>query len=377
MKKIIKVTEIIGICIFVLIWLSPISFAESDSISDLLGESTSSEIFDAVPDDVKQMLDDMGISKIDFDSLFHITPQKVWQTAKNVIMGQGEAPIKSLIRLMAVIIILAVCECFAPEDDKMKTVMETVGVLMCVISVISPLSDAVSSAVAVITLSEKFVLALIPVLATVITVAGNPELALSFQSIAFAAAQMIAIASKNYIVPVVGALLALDITGSVMPSFHLSSLTGMIKKIITISLSFVATIFVSFLGIKGTLANAADTVTSRGIKLVISSAVPVVGGALSEAFSGIVGSVVLVKSALGIFGIVVISLINLPFCIQLLMWIFSLRFAAAVGEMLNQCCVANLLKAVASAITLLNVVLVFNAVLFIIATALVLTIKAG
>lgn len=376
MKKIIKITEIFTVCIFVLISVSPISFAESDGISDLIGEETESELFDAVPDDVEELLDRLGVNGIDFDSLFSITPEKVWGILKDMLTGQTEAPLKSLVRLLAVIVILAVCECFMPDDDRMKIITEMAGVLMCVVSIISPLSEVITSAVAAIAVSEKFILVLIPVLAAVVSVSGNPALALSFQSMAFYAAQVIAAASKNYIVPVVGTVLALDITCSVMPSFKLSGLTGMIKKTITAVLSFAATLFVSFLEIKGALAKATDTVTTKGIKLIISSAVPVVGGALSEAFSGVVGSLVLVKSALGIFGIVVIALINLPFCFQLLFWIFALRLAAAVGEMLNQEYLANLLKAVSSAMILMNVVLVFNAVIFIISTALVLSLRS-
>lgn len=252
-----------------------------------------------------------------------------------------------------------------------------VGALLCIASVISPLSTAISCAATSVTLSEKLMLSLIPVLAGVIAVTGNPTLAASFQSIAFSGAQIISGISNSYIVPIVGAVMALDVTGSIMPSFKLGGITSLIKKAVTTVLSFVSSLFVAFLGLKGALANAADTVTSKGIKLVISSTVPVVGGALSEAYSGIIGSLVLVKSTVGIFGIAAIALINLPSCIQLLFWIFALKISAAVGELFNQTSLAELLNALASSITLLNVVLLFNAVLFIISTALILVIKAG
>ena len=70
-------------------------------------------------------------------------------------------------------------------------------------------------------------------------------------------------------------------------------------------------------------------------------------------------------------------MINLPSCLQLLFWIFALKFAAAVGELFDQNNISALLRALASSLTLLNVVLLFNAVLFIISTALILVIKAG
>ena len=193
--------------------------------------------------------------------------------------------------------------------------------------------------------------------------------------ICFSAAEAISALGKNYVVPIVGAVTALDLTGSLMPSMKLSGITELVKKTVIQTLSFTATLYVSFLGIKGALANAADTVASKGIKLVISSAVPIVGGAVSEAYSGIIGSLVLVRSTVGIFGIIVIAVITVPSMLQLLFWIFALKLGAAAGEVFSLGGVSSLLKALSCAITLLNVVILFGAVLFIISLALLLSLK--
>lgn len=346
--------------------------AEASSYSEEIDE-----IYNELDSSTQELLDELGIETADFDSIFSVTPQKFFSLIKKLLTGSLEAPTRSAVGLIAVIILLAIFECFSPEDDRLKGIIGMVGALLCIASVISPLSTAISCAATSVTLSEKLMLSLIPVLAGVIAVTGNPTLAASFQSIAFSGAQIISGISNSYIVPIVGAVMALDVTGSIMPSFKLGGITSLIKKAVTTVLSFVSSLFVAFLGLKGALANAADTVTSKGIKLVISSTVPVVGGALSEAYSGIIGSLVLVKSTVGIFGIAAIALINLPSCIQLLFWIFALKISAAVGELFNQTSLAELLNALASSITLLNVVLLFNAVLFIISTALILVIKAG
>lgn len=336
-----------------------------------------SEIYSVLGSDTRELLDELGIDTADFDSIFSVTPQKVASLIKKLLTGSIEAPTRSAVGLIAVIILLAIFECFSPEDDRLKGIVGMIGALLCVACVISPLSTAISFAAASIELSEKLMLALIPVLAGVITATGNPTLAASFQAIAFGGAQIISGISDGYIVPIVGAVMALDVTSSIMPSFKLDGITSLIKKAVTTVLSFVSSLFVAFLGLKGALANAADTVASKGIKLVISSAVPVVGGALSEAYSGIIGSLVLVKSTIGIFGIAAIALINLPSCMQLVFWIFALKASAAVGKLFNQQSISDLLNSLASSMTLLNVVLLFNAVLFIISTALILVIKAG
>lgn len=371
-----RISEIILVLLIVLPFAT-FSAGAKDSTDRLIEASGADNLYSSLSEDAQELFEEAGIDSVNFQSIFSVNPKRVLNLIKTLITGGIEAPTKSLVKLIAVIILLSVCECFMPDGGQMKIISETASALFCVIAVISPLTTAIESSVASVEISGKFMLGLIPVLAGVVTAAGNPTLALSFRSIAFMAAQIISGISKNQIMPMVGAVLSLDIIGAIMPTFRLDSLTELIKKTLTVSLSFAATLFVSFLGLKGALANAADSVASRGIKLAISSAVPVVGGALSEAYSGIMGSLVLAKSTIGVFGIAAIALINLPSCIQLLFWVFALRLGAAAGELFGQQGTANLLKSVASAITLLNVVILFNAVLFIISTALILLIKAG
>ncbi len=373
MKSYIKAFVVLILTLFIFILSAMPVFAEDD----LLNGMGADELYSAVPDEIKELFEEVGINEISFDSIFNVKAKDILALFKKLITGGIESPINSLVRLVAVIVLLAVCECFVPDDSKIKALTEMAGILFCTVSVLSQLTTAISSAVASITVTEKFMLILIPVLTAIVSVAGNPTLALSFQSIAFVGAEIISGVASNVIVPVVGAVLSLDITGSIMPAYKLTGLTDFIKKTITVIMSFAATLFVSFLGLKGALANAADSLASKGIKLVISSAVPVVGGALSEAYSGVIGSLVLAKSTVGIFGICAVALINLPSCVQLLFWIFALRFGAAVADLFEQHSISSLLKALASSITLLNVVLLFVAVLFIISTALLLLIRAG
>ncbi len=376
MKRYIKLIVVLSVCVVILILFKVSAFAETYA-NDTFDAVGAAEVYSAVPEEVKELLTELGITELDFSSIFNVTAKDIWLLVKKLITGGIESPVNSLVRLIAVIIMLAICECFVPDDSKIKSITEMAGILFCTVSILTQLTTAISSAVASITVTEKFMLVLIPVLTAIVSVSGNPTLALSFQSIAFAAAQVISGVASNALVPVVGAVLSLDITGAIMPTYKLSGLTDFIKKTITAVMSFAATLFVSFLGLKGALANTADSLTSKGIKLVISSAVPVVGGALSEAYSGVIGSLVLVKSTVGIFGIGAVALINLPSCIQLLFWLFALRFGAAVADLFEQRSISLLLRALASSVTLLNVVLLFVAVLFIISTALLLLIKAG
>lgn len=334
-------------------------------------------ITDNIPDNVKSLLGSVSGEDLNFESFVNLSFTDVMNVVRKIITGQIGSPMKSLVKLIAVVVVIAVSECFIPDDAKTKLIMEIFGKTMCVVSVLDPISTAISSAVASINVSESFMLLLLPVLTSLVSVSGNPLTAISFQSLSFAAAQVITYIALNVFVPIVGIVLSLDFAGTLMPVYNLSGITEFIKKAVTVTMSFAATVFVSFMGIKGALSNVADTVANKGIRLVISSAVPVIGGALSEAYNGILGSMILAKSTLGVLGICVMFLINLPSCIQMIFWIFTLRLSGAVADLFEQKGISALLRSLASSLTLLNVILVFVAVLFIISTALLLVIRAG
>ncbi len=369
--------KIFAVCILLILSFSVNAYAagESEYYNGQVESSGAQDILSGLDSETKERLGELGIEDVDFSSLFDVSFSKIFSFVKKAAEGKLESPLKSLMKLLSVIILIAVCESFMPDDDKMKNVINMAAVLFSVTVIISPLYDAMESAVSSVGVCADFMKSLIPVLVGIVSASGNPSLAVSFQSCAFAAAEVISAFGKNYVVPIVGAVTALDLTGSLMPSMKLSGITELVKKTVIQTLSFTATLYVSFLGIKGALANAADTVASKGIKLVISSAVPIVGGAVSEAYSGIIGSLVLVKSTVGIFGIIVIAVITVPSMLQLLFWIFALKLGAAAGEVFSLGGVSSLLKALSCAITLLNVVILFGAVLLIISLALLLSLK--
>ena len=369
--------KIFAVCVLIILSFSVNAYAagESEYYNGQVESSGAEDILSGLDSETKERLGELGIEDVNFSSLFDVSFSKIFSFVKKAAEGKLESPLKSLMKLLSVIILIAVCESFMPDDDKMKNVINMAAVLFSVTVIISPLYDAMESAVSSVGVCADFMKSLIPVLVGIVSASGNPSLAVSFQSCAFAAAEVISALGKNYVVPIVGAVTALDLTGSLMPSMKLSGITELVKKTVIQTLSFTATLYVSFLGIKGALANAADTFASKGIKLVISSAVPIVGGAVSEAYSGIIGSLVLVKSTVGIFGIIVIAVITVPSMLQLLFWIFALKLGAAAGEVFSLGGVSSLLKALSCAITLLNVVILFGAVLFIISLALLLSLK--
>lgn len=368
-----------GVRIFVMaiIFMMLLTFCvnATESHRELIDSSGAEELYSFLDDSTKDALNELGIGSVNFDSVFDVSFSKIFSLVKNSVSGAVDSPLKALTKLICIIILICIAQSFVPEGGDYEKIFNVIGVLFSISVIIAPVFQAVEASVSSMGVCGGFMKGLIPVMTGVVSASGNPTLAISFQSAAFGAAQIMSVIGDNYAVPVISGIMALDIAGSLMPGFRLSGITDLIKKTLISVMSFCATLYVSFLGLKGALSNAADTVASKGIKLIISSAVPVVGGAVSEAYSGILGSLILVRSTIGIFGMIAIALIMMPSMIQLIFWIFALKAGAAVSEIFNLGSIASLMKALSSVLTLFNVVLLFNGVLFIISLALIVTIR--
>ena len=103
--------------------------------------------------------------------------------------------------------------------------------------------------------------------------------------------------------------------------------------------------------------------------------VPVVGSSLSEAFSVTVGSMNVIKSGVGIFGIVIILILFLPSLIKLLIWIFGMKIILFSAESLGTQGMQRVIKGVTDSLEMLLAIYVSLGAVFLISTALML--KSG
>ena len=224
--------KIFAVCVLIILSFSVNAYAagESEYYNGQVESSGAEDILSRLDSETKERLGELGIEDVNFSSLFDVSFSKIFSFVKKAAEGKLESPLKSLMKLLSVIILIAVCESFMPDDDKMKNVINMAAVLFSVTVIISPLYDAMESAVSSVGVCADFMKSLIPVLVGIVSASGNPSLAVSFQSCAFAAAEVISALGKNYVVPIVGAVTALDLTGSLMPSMKLSGITELVKK---------------------------------------------------------------------------------------------------------------------------------------------------
>jgi stage III sporulation protein AE len=162
----------------------------------------------------------------------------------------------------------------------------------------------------------------------------------------------------------------MGLVSSTMPGGAIA-LGETIKKAATWLLSLSLTIFLGLLSIQTAVNADADSAGLRTIKFVLSSIIPVTGGALSESMTTLTSSLKLLKSSVGMYGVLALGVSALPLVLELLLWRFSLYLATAVGELFGVKEGINILKCADCVLATLVGIILFTASLFIISLAVV------
>ena len=288
----------------------------TDNYSSFYESSGADSLDDSLPDDVKDTIDSAGIDISNWQSMLSPSPKKIISMFADIARGSFKKPIKDMIIIAGVVVLVGLIKGTAAAENFSEPLNIVIGCAVA-ITVFASSAGVISQGMSAVEVTSDFMLALIPVLAGIMTAAGNPTLALTYGSFAMAAAQAATQTAGNIIMPLCGAFSAFGMSASLSPELKLTKLADMIKKLTIGVLSFVAAAFSAVLGLKSLLAGSADTLASKGIKLALNSAVPIVGGALSDAYSSIIGSVSLLKSTVGVFGVIAVVMIDLPVVLQL------------------------------------------------------------
>lgn len=137
---------------------------------------------------------------------------------------------------------------------------------------------------------------------------------------------------RDVLVPVLYCMIGTAAAGALLEQSRLSLLSKGIGKLLSWGLSAILIVFTAFLSISNLLAGSADRLAVKVGKTVISGAVPVVGGILSDATEAVAATALTLRGTLGVLGVFsVLALCLAPLLRMAVQYLFisSRRFSAA------------------------------------------------
>lgn len=350
----------------------PCSAENSDTQELQSIETLANEIYGEADDDAKALLNEMGLSEFSMESVLSLTPRTVIDTLLGILQDGFNAPLRAAVLLCAVSVLGSLAASFFPTDSKIPNAFDLCTVLLVTCILAQALTDLLESAFSAVNLTADFMLTYIPGFAGVIAMSGKPLTSAAYSSVMVGVSNLYMQSGLQYFLPLLMSYLFLSVVTALQEKFTLQPIVQCIKKIIYIFFGLAATVFSGLLTVKGALAAGGDSVAVKGVKMLVGSAVPIVGGALSEGVTSVLASAMLIKNTVGIFGILVIVCTVLPAVIQLLLWYLALTFSAAVSEALGQMRMKNLLQGVSGVLSVTNAFVIFTAYIFIVSTGIIL-----
>lgn len=342
-----------------------------------LEASGADELCEYLSEETLEYMEKLGFGDLDYEKILNVSPISVFKLVGGMIKDGFSAPLKGMMKATGAVLLISVVSGFFPDDEKSRAVLNIACGSFVIISVLSDSTNAVRSAAGAIGACAEFEKALIPVLAAMLTVGGNPISALSIKGAAFAAAQTIEWLASDVVLPLVGISSALNLCGAVLPTLRLSAVGDIIRKTATTVLGASAGLFSGFLCLKSVVSSRADSLAVKGVKMASGTFIPVIGGALGEIYSTFSASISLLKSTVGIYAVVAFFVIGIPVVVNLAMWSISMKASSAISDLLDcrQC--SEVLKNIGFIFSFMNVILILCITVFTVTAGVCVMIKNG
>lgn len=381
MKKIIKIAISIAFIIIIFNILSyPALASDSDEdtseelITQLYEESGADELICRLPESARVFLNKINMNDFSPGSTDDIGFDAIMYAIGDMFKSSVYEPLKILSCIIGIILLTAVFDTLKSSSSS-STLNGTLTVVstLCLVSVIAPsMLNLIQELSDTIVNSSNFMMVYIPVISVLIMASGQQISGGTFYAVMIYISNAILQISSKIIMPLLKCVISLSIVSSVSDKVSLGGFTVLFKKTVKWLLCFCMSLFVAFITMRSIVTVAEDTISNKVVKFAINNFVPLVGGALSDAYQTVVGCVGLLKSGVGVAAMFAIFAIFLPAIIKCALWQTVVAVSGAVCEVFEikkTCALLNSLGAVISAI---SAILLSTMVIYIVSTAIII-----
>ena len=290
----------------------------------------------------------------------HETPQLEGELERLLEQALAHLPqvlrggLRSALMLLAVVVLCSVAEglrAIGGEENGLN-ICVLAGTLAITALSAGDMSTMMGMGRRTIDSMQGFSQVLLPVVAACTAATGAAATAAARQVATALFSTLLLSVIDRLLVPLVYAYVAACAAGAAVGNPGLKKVAGVLKWVVTRSLTTLLILFVSYLSLSGAIAGTTDAAALKAAKMAISTAVPVVGGIISNAAQTLLVGAGLLKNAVGVFGmLVVLGICTVPF-LQLGTHYLTYKFTGALAATLADRRLAELVDGIGTAFAL-------------------------
>lgn len=222
-----------------------------------------------------------------------------------------------------------------------------------------------------------FMESLVPLLMVLMAGSGAVASAGIFHPLMVLVTNLVAVLTKRWVLPLVLMATLVELVSVWLPKFSLRTLGSLLRQVGLTLLGGFMTLFLGVMAIEGAAGSVADGVSLRTGKFLANTFVPVIGKMFSDAMETVLGSSLLLKNAVSVFGALgIIALVLFPL-LKLFALMALYRIAAAGSEPLGVPGVSDALNLMATALGWLMAVAGAVALMFFLVVTVVASTSNG
>lgn len=218
----------------------------------------------------------------------------------------------------------------------------------------------------------SFMTAMIPQMLVLTAGLGNINTSALLLPLLMTGATAFATTVKNIVFPLIILSAILNLVNHMTNTLKVERMAKFFTQMAQLSLGFFLTIFVGFISLRAVYAATLDKVALRTTRFVTDNAIPVVGKMFSDTIEVAAGYVVMIKQALGIYGVLVIAGIILAPLLKIAAIALIYRISAAIVEPLGDSRTAAILEVMSTHLFLMLATVAAVALMFFIMIAIVI-----
>lgn len=265
-------------------------------------------------------------------------------TTGNVIAAFGRYFFQEVLyngKILGTIIVLTVFSMIlqtlqtAFENNQVSKVAYAIVFMVIIALAADSFHTAVEAARSAISGMIDFMLALIPLLLTLLASMGDIGSVTLFHPLIIFMIHVVGTFIYIIVFPLLLFSTILNIVSNLSDKYKVNQLADLMRKVSITVMGGMLTIFLGVVSVQGATTAVTDGMTIRTAKYITGNFVPVIGRTISEATDTVVGASLLLKNTVGLAGVLILLLICAFPAIKILSLAFIYKFSAAIMQPLG------------------------------------------
>ncbi len=302
-----------------------------------------------------------------------ISWEKILQKVMSMLFKEITTNVHLMGKLLFLAVLCAIMQNLQTSFDSSAISMLAYSVCYIFLTVIALTAfyHALTAARVAVSNMVGFMQALLPLLITLLAGVGAITSATLFSPLMLFCVSSISIIVKDIVMPLLYLTAVLECVNYISGKYRLTNLSGFFKQSGMVMLGLLMVMFVGIISIQGVAGSISDGLTLRAAKYATSTFIPILGGMFADTVELVMGASLILKNAVGVFGVIVIMSICAIPLIKLMSLVIIMKATGSLVQPMGDEKMAKCLDGMGNTLLLIFSCVLTTALMFFVAITMI------